>query len=160
MTSLLWCWKEGKNLLTNNKQLSMLLSPHPLWQKNGLLLLRIVTGLLMAYHGLEVFKPDLMKGYTNWEVIKSLPYPLFMVYLGKGLELVTGICLTVGLFTRLAALFMCIDMIFICFKVGAGKFWYEDQHPFLFALLAMVFFFTGPVKWGLDLVLFKQRKKQ
>ncbi|MES2848625.1 MAG: DoxX family protein [Bacteroidota bacterium] len=136
-----------------------LLSSEPLWQKNGLLLLRVVTGLLMAYHGLEVFKPEVIKGYTEWDVIKKLPSPLFMVYLGKGLELVTGICLTIGLFTRLSALFMFIDMIFICFKVGGGKFYYEDQHPFLFAMIALVFFFTGPVKWGLDFVFFKQRKK-
>jgi len=82
-----------------------------------------------------------------------------MAYLGKGLELVTGICLALGLFTRIAALFMFIDMIFICFKVGGGKFWYEDQHPFIFALLALVFFFTGPVKFGLDNLFFPNRKK-
>ena len=136
-----------------------LFSPEPLWQKNGLLLLRIVTGLLMAYHGLEVFKPEVIKGYTDWDVIKKLPYPLFMVYLGKGLELAAGTCLAIGLFTRVAAIFMFVDMIFICFKVGGGKFYYEDQHPFLFAMLALVFFFTGPVKLGFDFVLFKQRKK-
>jgi putative oxidoreductase len=133
-------------------------SSEPLWQINGLVLLRIITGLLMAYHGLEVFKPEVMKGYTEWEVIKIMPAPLFMVYLGKGLELVTGTCLAIGLFTRIAALFMFIDMIFICFKVGNGKFYYEDQHPFIFALLALVFFFTGPVKFGLDNYLFKKRK--
>ena len=136
-----------------------LFSAAPLWQDNGLVLLRIITGLLMAYHGLEVFKPDVMKGYTEWEVIKQLPSPLFMVYLGKGLELVTGICLTLGLFTRVAALFLFVNMLFICFKVGTGKFWYEDQHSFIFALLALVFFFTGPVKFGLDNYIFKKPKK-
>lgn len=136
-----------------------LFSSEPLWQKSGLVLLRIITGLLMAYHGLEVFKPEVIKGYTEWDIIKKLPSPLFMVYLGKGLELVTGVFLTIGLFTRLSALFMCIDMLFICFKVGGGKFYYGDQHPFLFAMLALVFFFTGPVKWGLDFVFFKKRKK-
>jgi putative oxidoreductase len=138
--------------------MSKLFSAEPLWKNNGLVLLRMVTGLLMAYHGLEVFKPEIMKGYMEWEVIKSLPVPLFMLYLGKGLELVTGICLALGLFTRIAALFMFIDMIFICFKVGGGKFWYEDQHPFIFALLALVFFFTGPVKFGLDNIFFQKRK--
>jgi putative oxidoreductase len=139
--------------------MAKLFSYEPLWQKNGLLLLRVVTGLLMAYHGLEVFDAETIKGYTTWDPIKTLPYPLFMVYLGKGMELITGICMAVGLFTRIAAVFMFIDMIFICFKVGTGKFWYQDQHPFLFALLALVFFFTGPVKWGLDFVFFKQAKK-
>jgi len=134
-------------------------SAEPLWQTNGLVMLRIITGLLMAYHGLEVFKPELMKEYATWEVIKIMPSPLFMVYLGKVLELVTGILLAIGLFTRIAALFMFVNMIFICFKIGNGKFYYEDQHPFLFALLALVFFFTGPIKFGLDNYLFKKRKK-
>lgn len=138
--------------------MSKLFSAEPLWKNNGLVLLRIITGLLMAYHGLEVFKPELIKGYAEWEVIKKLPYPLFMAYLGKGLELVTGVCLVLGLFTRIAALFMFINMIFICFKVGGGKFWYEDQHPFIFALLALVFFFTGPVKFGLDNLFFQKKK--
>jgi putative oxidoreductase len=137
----------------NNK----LFSAAPLWQNNGIATLRIITGLLMAYHGLEVFDSKTMQGYTEWEVIKKLPSPLFMVYLGKGLELVTGICLAIGLFTRIAALFMFIDMIFVCFKVGNGKFYYEDQHPFIFALLALVFFFTGPVQWGLDKMFFNKK---
>lgn len=134
-----------------------LFSAKPLWQNNGLFLLRVVTGLLMAYHGLEVFNPEVIKGYTEWDAIKTLPSPLLMVYVGKGLELATGIFLTIGLLTRLSALFMIIDMLFICFKVGEGEFWYKNQHPFLFVLLALVFFFTGPVKWGLDFVLLKKR---
>ncbi len=81
------------------------------------------------------------------------------MYVGKGLELVSGIFLALGLFTRVAALLMFADMIFICFKVGNGKFYYEDQHPFIFALLALVFFFTGPVKFAIDNLIFKNRKK-
>ncbi len=138
--------------------MNKLFSSEPLWQTNGLVLIRIITGLLMAYHGLEVFKPEVIKEYSEWEVIKKLPFPLFMAYLGKSLELITGMCLTIGLFTRIAALFMFINMIFICFKIGNGKFYYDDQHPFIFALLALVFFFTGPVKFGLDNMLFKKRK--
>lgn len=136
-----------------------LFSSESLAQRNGLVFLRIVTGLLMAYHGLEVFKPDLIKGYADWDKIKVLPYPLVMAYIGKGLELVTGICLAIGLFTRISALLLFINMIFICFYIGNGKFWYEDQHPFIFALLGLVFFFTGPIKLSFDNVLFKPKKK-
>lgn len=124
------------------------------WQRNGLAILRVITGLLMAYHGWEVFDRARIEEYTKWDVIKSLPAPVFAVYVGKSLELISGIALTLGLFTRLAALFMAIVMLFICFKVGNGKFYYEDQHPFLFALLALVFFFTGGGEWSLDERLF------
>ena len=135
----------------NNK----LLSPQPFWQDSGLATLRIITGLLMTYHGWEVFDSGKIAEYAKWDVIKAMPAPLFMAYLGKGLELISGILFVLGLFTRIAAVIMAIDMLFICFKIGNGKFYYEDQHPFIFAMLAMVFFFTGPVKWSLDQVLFK-----
>lgn len=127
-----------------------MLSSRPVWQNNGLASIRILTGLMMAYHGWEVFYPAKMNEYLKWDVIQSMPAPLFLVYLGKSLELVSGILFALGLFTRLAAMFMAIDMLFICFKIGNGEFYYADQHPFLFAILALVFFFTGPVKWSID----------
>ena len=122
----------------------------PLWQNNGLAILRIITGLFAVYHGLEVFDNGKMNEYAKWEVINTLPAPVFMVFLGKVLELVTGVLLVLGLFTRIAAVILAVVMLFICFKIGNGKFYYEDQHPFLFAMLAMVFFFTGPAKWSID----------
>jgi putative oxidoreductase len=131
-----------------------LLSPSPLWYSGGLVSIRVVVGLLMAYHGIEVFHRPTMEVYLGWDIIKSLPAPELMVYIGKGLELVAGVCLMLGLFTRIAALLIAGDMLFICFFVGHGRFYYEDQHPFLFAVIAVMFFFTGPVKWSLDAVLF------
>ena len=128
----------------------MLSSQKNPWHQYGLALIRIIIGGLVAYHGWEIFDDKIMTGYLQWEVIKKLPTPEFMVYLGKGLELVTGICFILGLFTRIAAVLLAIVMLFICFYVGKGKFYYEDQHPFLFALIAMVYFFTGPGKWSMD----------
>jgi len=135
-----------------------LFSPNPLWNNNGLVALRIITGLLMAYHGAEIFNRAAIEVYLTWDVIKGLPAPEVMVYIGKGIEFFSGVCLVVGLFTRVASLLMAIDMLFICFKIGNGRFYYEDQHSFLFALVALIFFFTGPVKWGLDFILFKKAK--
>ena len=120
------------------------------WKDNGLFFIRVLTGLMMFYHGLEVFKPDTMNSYLEWEVIKKLPFPVLMTYTGKVIELLTGICIALGLFTRIAALLMTGNMLFICFYIGNGKFWYEDQHAFLFAVLALVFCFAGPVKYSLD----------
>jgi putative oxidoreductase len=47
----------------------------------------------MAYHGLEVVNSDLMTEYSKWAKFKGLPSPLLIVYIGKGLELVTGLFL-------------------------------------------------------------------
>ncbi len=42
--------------------------------------------------------------------------------------------------------------------VGDGRIWYEEQHPFLFVLLGIVFFFTGAGKWSFDYLFFGSNK--
>jgi putative oxidoreductase len=132
-----------------------LFSPKSYFFEESLALIRIGVGLMMAYHGLEVFNPELMAGYAKWEVLQKFPFPSYAAYVGKGLEFVTGLGFVFGIFTRLSAILMAINMLVICFFIGNGKFYYEDQHPFLFALLAIVFVFAGPVKWALDFKFFK-----
>lgn len=134
-----------------------LFSADPLWPDSGLAFVRIIVGLFMAYHGWEVFDSAKMKEYVTWDSFKGYSSPAAMVYLGKIAELVAGILLTVGFFTRLASLVLIFTMLYIAFFVGHGKVWYEDQHPFLFVLLGMVFFFRGPGRLSVDQVLFRRK---
>jgi putative oxidoreductase len=123
----------------------------PITYQFGLTVLRIIIGLLMFYHGIEVFNAQLIESYSKWDSIKALPFPpLLMAYLGKGAEFISGLLLTLGLMTRLASFIMAGTMLFICFMIGQGRFWYEDQHPFVFALFAILFFFTGAGKFSFD----------
>lgn len=130
------------------------LSAEGIWQESGLALVRIAVGLQLVYHGWEVFDPAQMKEYAAWEIFRQSASPLFMVYLGKGSELVAGLLLTLGFLTRVGCLITIGTMTYITFFVGHGKFWYEDQHPFLFVLLALAFLFTGGGRWSVDAVLF------
>jgi putative oxidoreductase len=116
----------------------------------GIALLRIATGFLMAYHGLEVFSAEKMNMYLGWDSIKTLPFGEWMLYVGKGGELVAGIALILGFLTRWASLFLTAIMLFITFYIGHGKFWYEDQHPFVLAMLSLVFAIYGPGSWAID----------
>ena len=116
---------------------------------------RIIVGLMLVYHGWEVFDRKVMEGYATWDQFKSNSSPMLRVYLGKGSELVAGILLTLGLFTRLAAIILIITLGYIAFFVGHGKVWYEDQHPFMFVLFGLLFFFTGPGSWSMDNKIFK-----
>jgi uncharacterized membrane protein YphA (DoxX/SURF4 family) len=68
--------------------------------------------------------------------------------------LASGTFLTVGLLTRLAVIPLAITMTVICFGMGKGRIFLEDQHPFLFVLLSLVFFFAGSGKWSLDQAIF------
>lgn len=138
--------------------MTKLLSSAPLAQQSGLAFVRIIVGLLMVYHGWEVFDAGKIKEYAEWEFFKKFAAPVFVVYIGKGAELLAGIFLTIGLFTRLASLVLIATMLYIAFYVGSGKIWYEDQHPFLFVLLGLIFFFSGSGKWSVDEWL--QRKEK
>ena len=131
-------------------------SPSPLWQQDGLFLVRVITGSLIIMHGIEIFEPEIMKNYLSWDTFKT---SAIMPYIGKASELISGILLFLGLFTRLACLLIMGTFSYITFFVGHGKFWMEDQHPFLFVLLALIFFFTGPVKLSLDHYFFKLKRK-
>lgn len=130
--------------------------PAPLWQNNGLAIIRIIVGLFMIYHGWEVFDAEKMKGYLDWDSFKGFSSPAVMVYMGKIAELVGGILLILGLLTRLAAVMIAVTMLYISFFVGQGRVWYEEQHPFLFVLLAMVSFFCGPGNFSLDKIIFRK----
>jgi uncharacterized membrane protein YphA (DoxX/SURF4 family) len=131
-------------------------SSSSLWQAAGLTLIRLLVGSFMIYHGLEIFSEQKMNGYFQWDMFKNSSTAQAMVYVGKTAELTGGILLFLGLFTRIACLILIIVMSYITFFVGHGKIWYEDQHPFLFVLLAFIFFFTGPGNFSLDKLIFKK----
>ena len=133
-------------------------SPLPLGQETGLTLIRIIVGIAMIYHGWEVFDTKTMNSYLEWDMFKNSSFSKFMIYAGKGGELVGGIFLLFGLFTRIALLVLIGTLAYIAFFVGHGKIWYEDQYPFLFVLLFLVLFFTGPGKFSLDYKLFGNKK--
>ena len=132
------------------------LSPSPVLLNQGIALVRMIVGFFMIYHGWEVFDSKTMEGYLGWDLFKNMSAGKFLVYLGKGTELVGGVFLFIGLFTRLACLVLIITMLYITFVVSHGKIWYEDQHPFLFVLLGFVFLFTGPGSMSLDRILFQK----
>lgn len=113
----------------------------------------------MIYHGLEVFDTDKMIKYGQWLSDLTFPAPVLMAYLGKGAELAGGILLALGLFTRPAALLIAVAMLTVCFFMGNGRLFTDDQHPFLFVLLAALFFFTGPGQWSLDHIFFTPKKQ-
>lgn len=133
-------------------------SSTPIALPQGIGLVRIILGALIVYHGQEVFNPELMNGYMTWDTFDKSNARL-LVYLGKSSELIAGISLLLGLFTRIGALITIGTLSYITFFIGHGKFWYEDQHPFMFVLFGLLFLFTGPGAWSLDALIFNKRKE-
>ena len=132
-------------------------SPLPLWQDNGLALMRIITGGFLVYHGSEMFDTVAMSEYFKWDMFKDSTSAKYLVYGGKVAEFLSGILLVLGLFTRIACITLICTLGYIAFFVGQGKIWYEDQYPFLFVVIGLIFIFTGPGAFSLDKVIFKNK---
>lgn len=134
-------------------------STAPIWKTKGLAVVRIIVGLLIVYHGLEVFNTGIMNEYLSWDVFEGSSGKA-MVYVGKSAELISGLSISLGLFTRVGGILIMGTLSYVTFFVGHGKFWYEDQHPFLFVLFGLLFVFTGPGEWSLDRMIFSGRTRQ
>lgn len=129
-----------------------------IWYEPGMAFIRILTGLFMVYHGWEIFNDQKMQDYAKWLTDLHFPNAATMAFVGKAAELLSGFLLTLGLFTRLAVIPLAGTMLVITFGMGKGKIFYEDQHPFLFVLISLVFFFSGPGKYSLDHILYGRNK--
>lgn len=132
-------------------------SASPLWQTAGITLVRVTLGIFLMYHGWEIFNKAKMDEYLTWDSFKHSSSGTLLVYAGKAAELIAGIFFVLGLFTRIASLLTIGSLGYIAFILGNGIIWNNDQHPFLFVLLALMFFFTGPGTISLDHSLFKQK---
>ena len=140
----------------NPVNVNRLFLPAPVALNRILGIVRIILGLLLIYHGQEVFHSDIMATYMTWDTFQS-SMAKFMVYAGKSTELLAGILLLMGFLTRVGAILIIGTFCYITFFVGGGRFWYEDQHPFMFALFGLLFVFTGPGAWSLDSIVFGKK---
>ena len=132
-----------------------LFNPDGLWEA-GAVILRVTAGMIIFKYGLEIFSADKMKGYFDWLADLNFPAPEWMAYTGKTCELAGGLLMTLGLFTRLAAIPLIITMSVIGFIMGEPEFLAADG-SILLLLIFLHFLLTGPGKLSLDHILFAKK---
>lgn len=115
-----------------------------------ILVLRLVIGAFLVYHGVEIFSAEKMQGYFSWMPELIWIKPSVVAYIGKALEFITGLMLILGLFVRIAAVVIIIIFLFISFKLGDGRIFMEEQHPFMFVLFGLLFLVEGARRWSAD----------
>ncbi len=126
---------------------------------DGIAIVRIAVGVILMLHGLQLFETEEMNAFAQRLTSLEIPIPLVLVYIGKGIELVGGVFLIIGLFTSLFSTLLFLTFMFITFVMGEGKIFSENQHPFLLAVISLLFFFTGAGRFSLDYVIFINRKE-
>ena len=116
------------------------------WQPQILALLRIVTGLLFLEHGLSKFFAFPVPFPVN-------PLPPMLIAAGA-IELVAGILVAVGLFTRLAAFIASGEMAVAYFIGHFPKSPWPvanmGEGAILFCLIFLYIAAAGPGAWSID----------
>lgn len=123
------------------------------WKDCAPLILRVVTGAIFAMHGYQKFTGGVAKtaGFLD-----SLGFPAATAFAGIliAAELLGGIALMLGLFTRPVAKILAIVAIVALFTVHASKGFFISQGGYEFILLILAasisIMITGPGKWALD----------
>lgn len=128
-------------------------------QPLGLLLLRLVVGIIMAGHGWQ----KIHNGPSHFvQAVSSMGMPGWTAYLSIGAEFLGGILLIAGLATRVASFFIMINMLVAIVKVHlhAGLLGQNGyQYPLTLAVAALLFIFFGAGEISIDWLLGGQRRR-
>jgi putative oxidoreductase len=124
-------------------------SVRPIWEPRMLSILRIMVGLLYMEHGLG-------KIFNFPAVPNHPPYQLFTLVPGLAglLELVGGVLIALGLFTRPVAFILAGEMAFAYFMSHAPNSFFpllnRGDAAILYCFIFLYFFVVGAGVWSLD----------
>jgi putative oxidoreductase len=119
-------------------------------QPLALLLMRLALGAIMVAHGYHKVFGGL---HQHAQMVASLGLPAWLGYVSAFTEFLGGLLILVGLFTRVAALGVCLDLFVAIWKVHLhnGLIGSPDRPGYEFALaafalaFAIIFFGGGPI---------------
>ena len=110
--------------------------------------LRISISLVILWFGFtNIFNPEVLIGYLP-KFVQSLPIEPLSILLITGIfEVVFGLLLLIGLFTRLSSSLLFLHLLIITIGLGYNDIAVRD---FGLALATLAIFLHGPDKWCLD----------
>ena len=118
-------------------------------QPTGALLMRLILGVSMAVHGDQKVLPlSALHHYAHYVSTLGLPY--WLGYVSAYTEFVGGILLILGLFTRLAAFLVAVNMLVAFATVGIHQGFGIYNYILALATLAIMLLFYGAGALALD----------
>jgi len=122
-------------------------------QPLALLVMRISLGVIMVAHG---YQNTFRHLHDHVHMVASLGLPAWLGYVSSLTELLGGLLILVGFFTRPAAFAVCIDLIVAIWKVH----WHNGlmaehgyEFPLAIATIAFALIFFGGGQFAIDHVL-------
>jgi len=117
-------------------------------------IMRFATGAILVPHGVNKILNTPIAKFAPNITAKGMPFPEALSYLTYFAESVAAACLAIGLFTRIAAAIVGIEMIVIVilFQWQFGYFWTNRGYEFalLWVILCIAIFFKGGGRYSVD----------
>ena len=130
----------------------------------GIALLRVVTGIIFLMHGQQKLFEFGIGGVTGMMTGLGVPAPGLMATVVTLVELVGGIALILGAFTRIAAILVAIDVLVAFFLVHLPNGFFATnggvELVLLLATVGVTLFLTGPGAMAVDSLLPMERRLQ
>lgn len=122
----------------------------------GLLALRVGAGLMFALaHGLP--KVSDLPGFVE-KVGKLMPWPALFGPAAALSELVGGVLVALGLFTRPAAFFALVTMLVAALHVHAADPFARKELALVYAVVFLTLLVSGSGRYGVDAWLARRRR--
>jgi putative oxidoreductase len=122
--------------------------------------MRFATGAILVPHGVQKILTVPISKFAPNIAAKGLPFAEGLAYLTYFAESVAAVCLAIGLFTRIAAAVIGIEMLVIVllFQWQFGYFWTVRGYEFalLWLLLCIAIFFKGGGRYSIDRIIGKE----
>lgn len=120
----------------------------------GLLVLRVVVGFVFAAHGAQKIFEYTLPGTIGSFAGMGVPLPEIAAPVVAFVELIGGILLALGLFTRPVGILLAVDMVvaLVAVHLPAGLWVGEGGYEFVAVLgvAALALAFTGAGRFSLD----------
>ena len=115
----------------------------------GVLFLRLIVGLSMAFaHGLSKVPPP--DKFIEGVGAMGFPLPLVFAWSAGLSELLGGLFIALGLWTRLSSLMMGFTMLIAAFVAHAADPFAKKEMALLYLASCLLLIFQGPGRFSLD----------
>lgn len=128
------------------------------------LLIRLMTGAVFLSEGIQKFLYPEVLGMGRFLKI-GIPYPEYLAPFVGGVEIVGGILILIGLFTRIASLMLfiniCVAIVTTKFPLLQNSFWtfaHESRTDFSMFIGTLFLIIKGGGYWSVDFYRMKHGK--
>jgi putative oxidoreductase len=133
-----------------------LLSPLDRVKEHAPLLLRLIVGVLMAYHGFQKTEGG-GAGFIGFVGKSGIPAPTLFGWLAILAELVGGVFLVFGFLTRWSAIFVAFTMAVAVFWVHIHDGFGKQELPLVYLIASLTLLVSGAGPLSVDALAFRER---